>query len=395
MRPIAPAERTKEIHYAIRELAALAAKVPGEVDYFNIGDPVKPGYDFKTPQHMIDAVCKAMREGKNSYPPSLGVQEAIDAIRRDAERKGIKRIFNIITTQGASEAIELALTALVNPGENVLMPLPGYPLYPAVMHKIGGAVNPYYLDEENGWQPDVAEMERNVDGKTRAVVIINPNNPTGSVAERKTLKALLNFAGQHSLIVLADEIYDKMAYSGMRQTALASLGTEVPVVTFNGLAKNYLAPGWRVGWYIISGDEDTIGAYDGAVSKLARARLCANQPMQWAVPAALEGPQDHLADTVRKLEERAAYVKERCDEINGLSLTPPKAAFYAFPSVAVDDDERFVKDFLRKEKALVVNGSGFGERPGTSHIRIVFLPPMAMLESLFDKLERFLARFIN
>ncbi len=391
MKPIAPAERTRNIHYAIRELAALAAKIPGEVDYFNIGDPVKPGYDFKTPQHMIDAVCKAMREGKNSYPPSLGLPEAINAIRRDAEQKGIKRIHNIITSSGASEAIELALTALVNPGENVLMPLPSYPLYPAVMHKIGGIINPYYLDEEKGWQPDVAEMEKNVNGKTRAVVVINPDNPTGSVAEKKTLKALLNFAGQHNLIVFTDEIYDKMIYSGVEQTALASLDTEVPIVTFNGLAKNYLAPGWRVGWYIISGDEDTIGAYDGAVSKLARARLCANQPMQWAVPAALDGPQDHLADTVKKLEERAAYVKKRCDEIPKLSITPPKAAFYAFPSVAVDDDERFVKDFLTKEKALVVNGSGFGQKPGTSHVRIVFLPPITMLESLFDRLERFLA----
>ncbi len=388
MKPILPAKRTKNIYYAIRELAALAAKVPGEVQYFNIGDPIKAGPEFRTPQHMIDAVAKAMKDGKNSYPPSLGIPEAIESISRDAEAKGITRIRNIITTTGASEAIEMALTALVNPGENVLMPLPGYPLYPAVMHKIDGKIKPYYLDEENGWQPDISEMEKNVDDKTRAIVLINPNNPTGSVAEKKTLKALLNFAGQHNLIVFSDEIYDKMVYTGVKHTALGSIETEVPVVTFNGLAKNYLAPGWRVGWYIISGDDEVIGEYDGAVSKLARARLCCNHPMQWAVPAALEGPQEHLKDTIKKLEERAAYVQKRCDEIDGLSLTAPKGAFYAFPTVSVDDDEKFVKDFLYKESALVVHGSGFGQRKGTSHMRIVFLPAIDQLEELFDKLEK-------
>ena len=390
MKPIVPAVRTKNIHYAIRELAALAATIPGKVDYFNIGDPVKPQYDFKTPPHMIEAVAKAMKEGKNFYPPSLGLSEAIEAITQDAERKGIKNIYNVITTQGASEAIELALTTLVNRGENVLCPLPGYPLYPAVLNKLEVELKPYELDEDNGWQPNIEGMERNVNEKTRAIVLINPNNPTGSVTEKKILKAVLEFAAQHDLLVFSDEIYDKMTYAGVSTTALASLESEVPIVTFNGLAKNYLAPGWRVGWYIISGEEEIVKDYDEGIRRLARARLCANHPMQYAVKPALEGPQDHLGETAKKLEERAAYVKKRCDEIDGLSLTPPKGAFYAFPRLEVEDDEKFVKEFLRKEKALIVNGSGFGQKPGTSHARIVFLPPITQLESLFDKLERFL-----
>ncbi len=390
MRAIPPAARTKNIYYAIRELTAIAERMPGRVDYYSIGDPVRPEYDFRTPQHMIDAVVKAMQEGRNFYPPSMGIPEAVEAIRNDAARKGIAGMRRVIVTMGASEAIEMCLTSLANRGENVLCPLPGYPLYPAVLAKLEVGLKPYYLDEENGWQPDVDDIARRIDSKTRAIVVINPNNPTGSVTERKTLKGILDLAGQHSLVVLADEIYDRMVYPGATQTAMASLASDVPVVTFNGLAKNYLAPGWRVGWLILSGDENMVGEFGEAMAKIARARLCANYPMQCAIRPALEGPQDHIPATIRKLEERAAYVKRRCDEIPGMSLTPPRAAFYAFPRIEVADDEKFVKEFLAKERALVINGGGFGQRPGTSHLRIVYLPPIPLLESLFEKLERFL-----
>src|SRR3989338_1260280 len=242
MRAIPPASRTKNIYYAIRELTALAERMPGKVDYYSIGDPVRLEYDFKTPQHMIDAVVRAMHEGRNFYPPSMGILEAVEAIKRDASKKGIASMQRVIVTTGASEAIEMCLTSLANRGENVLCPLPGYPLYPAVLAKLEVGLNPYYLDEENGWQPDVDDMAKRIDSKTRAIVVINPNNPTGSVAEKKTLKGILDLAGQHNLVVLADEIYDKMVYRGVEQTAMASLAKDVPVVTFNGLAKNYLAP---------------------------------------------------------------------------------------------------------------------------------------------------------
>ncbi|MBS3164397.1 aminotransferase class I/II-fold pyridoxal phosphate-dependent enzyme [Candidatus Woesearchaeota archaeon] len=383
---VIPAARTRNIRYAIRDLVVLAEQLTGDVLWFNIGDPGV--YDFPVPAHLVEAVHQAMLAGKNGYAPSLGVKEARDAVRADALRRGFKAVRNVVMSNGASEAIEFALTALVNPGENVLVPCPGYPLYAAVLEKLGCETAPYFLDERNGWQPDLADMERRVNPKTRAVVLINPNNPTGSVCSKKTLKAALDIARRHHLVVLADEIYDRMLYSGEKHVPLASLAEDVPIASFCGLSKNYLAPGWRVGWLILSGAGTA--AYDDAVCKLARARLSANYPMQFAVKPALEGPQGHIAETARKLEERARYLERRCKEIPGLSLTPPKAAFYAFPSVQVADDEAFVKELLMKEKALVVHGSGFGQKPGSQHVRIVYLAPIPQLEQLFERMERLL-----
>lgn len=392
MKAIKPAKRTLGIKYAIRDLVNYAESLKKEILYLNIGDPLVKGYGFSTPKHMIDAVKMAMDSGYNGYGPSLGLEDAREAIKREAvEKKGFRTVRNVIVTYGASEAVEFGLTALLNEGENVLTPSPGYPLYTAIISKLGARLNEYYLDESNGWQPDPDDIRKRINKKTRGIVLINPNNPTGSVAERDTLQEIIDIAREHNLVIFCDEIYDKMVFEG-ENIPLASLDDELPIVTFNGLSKNYLVPGWRVGWLIMSGRPELVSEYDEAIQKLARARLSINYPVQFAIKAALEGPQEHLKETVRMLRERRDYVVRRCSEIDGISLVEPKAAFYAYPKITdkmVTDDERFVKELVAEESVLFVHGSGFGSRQ-ENHFRIVYLPRVAVLEKAFDRLERFM-----
>lgn len=253
---IKPAVRTENITYAVRDIIVLAnevAKTGKEMLYLNIGDPNL--YDFEPPREMIEATYKAMLENKNGYSPSSGIKPALDSIEREAERKGIKNIQDIFVTTGASEAIELALTALVNEGENVLTPTPGYPLYTAISSKLQMMENPYYLDEENGWQPDVEDIKSKINDKTKAIIIINPNNPTGSIASYDTLKELVDLAVENNLVIFADEIYDKLLFDDNKLVSIASINPDASVITFGGLSKNYMVPGFRIGWGIVSGQK--------------------------------------------------------------------------------------------------------------------------------------------
>ncbi|MCP4604820.1 MAG: aminotransferase class I/II-fold pyridoxal phosphate-dependent enzyme [Proteobacteria bacterium] len=388
---IVAAERTRNVKYAIRDIVVLADKVKSkgrDVLYLNIGDPIK--YDFSTPGHIVDAIHKGMLEGDTGYGPSQGVEEAVEAIEREAARLGIEHVNQICVTTGASEGIELALTALVNPGENVLLPSPGYPLYSAVMSKLDGKVNPYFLDEDNGWQPDVADMEAKVNDKTRAVVVINPNNPTGSIADKNTLKEIVELAKRHNLVILADEIYDKILFDGVSHTSLGAVAGEHPCVTFNGLSKSYIGPGLRTGWAIVSGDPEMTADFTDAFMKMARARLCSNTPMQWGVRPALEGDQSHLADMIRRLKVRTDLVVSRINAIEGFRCIEPKGAFYVFPTIQdKDSDWDFVTALLEQTGVVTVPGSGFGQRPGTKHLRIVLLPPEEILSRAMDHLEDF------
>lgn len=245
---IKPAVRTENITYAVRDIIVLAnevAKTGKEMLYLNIGDPNL--YDFEPPRHMVEATYKAMLDNKNGYSPSSGIQPALDAIEREAERKGIKNIQDIFVTTGASEAIELALTALVNDGENVLTPTPGYPLYTAISSKLQMMENPYYLDEENGWQPDIEDIKNKINDKTKAIIIINPNNPTGSIASYDTLKEIIDLAVENNLVIFADEIYDKLLFDDNKLVSIASINPDASVITFGGLSKNYMVPGFRIG----------------------------------------------------------------------------------------------------------------------------------------------------
>ncbi|MGH9448715.1 MAG: aminotransferase class I/II-fold pyridoxal phosphate-dependent enzyme, partial [Terriglobia bacterium] len=291
------ANRLEHVRYAIRDVAAVAEKLTREgkrVTALNVGDPL--AYDFRTPPHLIEVVSKAMRDGKNGYAPSPGIAEAIEAIRTDAKRRGIHNVRNVVVTSGVSEGIDFCLTALVDSGDNVLVPCPDYPMYSSILAKLAAEANYYRLDEERGWEPDLAGLAAKINSKTRAIVLVNPNNPTGAVYSRKTLEEIAEIARQRRLPVISDEIYDKLILDDQPSYSIAALAPDVPTVTFNGLSKAYLVPGWRVGWIVLSGPaETTDGLYQNLV-KLARARLSANQPFQYAVRAALEGPQEHLRE---------------------------------------------------------------------------------------------------
>ncbi len=394
MQPIRPAERTKDVTYAIRDLAVAAGELKrqgvSDILYLNIGDPNV--YDFVTPAHMIDAVDKAMRENKNGYVDSLGIAEAREALEKEYRGRGVRADRErILVTAGVSEGLELALASLVNPGENFLTPSPGYPLYTAILNKLGVKPRLYMTREEDDWQPDLQDIKTKIDKNTRGILINNPNNPTGAVYPDKTLLEILDMAREKNLLTFADEIYNKILFNGGKHTPIASLAGETPLLTFGGLSKNYLVPGWRIGWMAFTGQEKAIGDYREAVYRLARARLCAPGPFQYAIKPALEGPQDHIMTMNAKLQRRSDLVVERLNAMKGVHVTKPKGAFYVFPGIdaPISDDKGFVLDALSKEHVLVVHGTGFDwPQDEKTHIRIVTLPKEEILEGAMGRLEK-------
>lgn len=391
-REIACASRLEHVRYAIRDLACVAEEVTKQghkILPLNIGDPLN--FDFATPAHMIEAVHKAMRDGKNGYSHSSGVKEALDAIRAEAGRKGITNIQDVFVTSGVSETVDICLAALLNPGEDLLTPCPDYPLYSAVLAKLGVGLNAYYLNEEDGWQPDLEDIKKKITPRTRGIVLINPNNPTGSVCTRQMLEEIAELARRHNLVIFADEIYDKLIVDDDPHVAMAAVAPDVPVITFGGLSKNYLAPGWRIGWGIASGDAAVIRPYVEGINKLLRSRICANHPEQYAIKAALEGPQDHLIEVKHKLRSRRDLTMKWCSETPRVSCVAPRGAFYAYPSIEIpESDEIFVTELIRQKHVMVVHGSGFGQRPGTQHFRIVFLPDEKTLGSAYSAIGEFM-----
>jgi alanine-synthesizing transaminase len=390
---ILPARRIANVRYAIRAVVAEARKLEAqgrEVLYLNVGDPLK--FDFATPPHLVEAVVKAMHDGHNGYAPSPGITAAREAVARAAGRARIRGVTadDVIITTGATEAIELALTGLLDPGDSVLLPSPGYPLYNAVAAKIGAEVIPYELDEERDWAPDADRIGASVTPRTRAIVIGNPNNPTGAVYHRAALEGLLAVARAHRLVVLSDEIYDQLTYE-RPHVATASLADDVPIVTFGGLSKSYLACGWRTGWMIFC-NTGQMPEYRTGIFRLADARLSSPLPAQFAVAPALDGSHEHVAAMMAKLVTRRDLVVERIRGIPGMSVVLPRGAFYAMPRVrlpGVVDDEAFVLDVLRATGVLLVHGSGFGERAGTQHFRIVLLPPLDVLSTALDRVAEY------
>jgi len=392
VREITAASRLDNVRYPIRDLACLADEVAlqgHKILPLNIGDPIT--FDFATPSHLIDAVHKAMRDGKNGYAPSSGIKLALEAIRREAARKGITTVQDVFVTTGVSESVEICLSALVNPGENVLTPSPDYPLYSAVLAKLGIGLNTYDLNEQDGWQPELDDIKVKITPRTRAIVLINPNNPTGSVCSRRMLEQVADLARQHNLVIFADEIYDKLILDDDQHVAMAAVAPDVPVVTFGGLSKNYLAPGWRIGWGIVSGDAAAVKPYVEGIGRLLRSRLCANHPEQYAIPAALDGPQDHLTEVIRKMRSRRDLTVKWCNSTPRVSCVSPRGAFYAYPSIDIPEgDDVFVRELLMQKYVLVVHGSGFGQRPGTKHFRIVFLPDEQILTKAYGAIADFI-----
>ncbi|MBK8945579.1 MAG: aminotransferase class I/II-fold pyridoxal phosphate-dependent enzyme [Ignavibacteriae bacterium] len=389
--------RTNNITYAVRDILLVAnevAKTGKEMLYLNIGDPNI--YDFEPPRHMIEDTYKAMLANYNGYSPSSGIKPALDAIARNAEKKGIKNIQDLFITTGASEAIDICLTSLVNQGENILTPTPGYPLYTAIQSKLQMFENPYFLDEKNNWQPDVEDIRRKINDKTRAIVLINPNNPTGSNYSLDALRQIIDLALEHNLIIFADEIYDKLLMDGVTHTSIASLNSEVPVITFGGLSKNYMVPGFRIGWGIISGNKNRLSNYIEAINKILRSRLSANHPEQYSIVGALEGSQDHLQIAMQKLTSRRNLTVEMLNSIPGISCVKPEGAFYAFPKLEIkNSDNHFVAELIKETGVVVVPGTGFGQIPGTNHFRLVFLPNEEILQKAYNKIGDFFQKYVE
>lgn len=390
---IKPAVRTDNVTYAVRDIVVLAnqvAKSGKEMLYLNIGDPNL--FDWEPPKHLIEETHKAMLKNLNGYAPSSGIKQAVDAIAVEAEKKGIKNVQDIFVTTGASEAIDLCLTALVNDGENILTPTPGYPLYTAIQSKLQTMENPYYLDESNGWQPNVDDIKSKINSKTRGIILINPNNPTGSNNSPETLQKIIELAIEYNLVIFADEIYDKLLMDGKKHSSIASLNSEVPIITFGGLSKNYMVPGFRIGWGIVSGNKSVLKDYIEAVNKLLRARLSANHPEQYAIAPSLLGDQSHLDVAMKKLTKRRDMTVEAMNSIPGISCVAPEGSFYAFPRIHnIKDDAHWTQELLKATGVVVVHGSGFGQVPGTNHFRIVFLPP----ENILDKAYKAIGEFHN
>lgn len=393
---IRTAKRVDRFTYAIRNIVAEAKKVEAggkKVRYLNIGDPNQFG--FPTPPHLIEAVAKAMRDGHNGYVPSPGIAEAREAAAADFVARGVNvSADRVLITSGTSEGIELALTAIVDEGEEVLVPAPTYPLYTAVLAKIGAQPTYYRTDHTNNWQPDLEHLKSQINSKTRALVVIDPNNPTGAIYPDATRKALIEIAEQHGLVILADEVYGDLSYDGP-VPSIASLNNDAPIISYSSLSKAYLAPGWRAGWMAV-GSSPRLDPALAAIKKLADGRLCSPGPMQYAVTAALTGDRSHQADFRNQLRARAELTANRLNAIPGMSCVMPKSAFYAMPKVELPPgktDTDFVLGLLRSKGVLTVYGSGFGTALEDGFFRIVFLAALDELSAIYDDVADFTAEF--
>ena len=392
------ASRVHGFSYAIRNIVEEAKKVEAvgtRVRYLNIGDPIPFG--FKTPQHLLDAVKRAMHDGLNGYTSSPGIEPAREAVADDFVVRGLKiPADRVLLTMGTSEGIELALTALVDPGEEVLVPVPTYPLYTAVLAKLGANAAYYRTDPNNNWMPDLDHIESLIGPSTRALVVINPNNPTGAVYSDSTRRKLLDLANRHNLLLLADEVYADLAYDGPI-SPIGSLDPEAPVISFSSLSKAYLAPGWRAGWMAI-GTSDRLNDLLAAIKKLADGRLCSTAPMQAAITAALTQKRSDQDAFRTALRERAELTTARLNAIDGMSCVAPTAAFYALPQVALPPnktDEDYVLGLLRSTGVLCVHGSGFGLPPGDGYMRVVFLANLQELDEIYDLVASFTSEFLS
>ena len=394
--PIPVASRVTRVNYAIRRVVEEAQKVEASgrrVRYLNIGDPV--AFGFRTPPNLIEAVERAMRDGDNGYAPSAGILSAREAIAAEYTSLGQPiSADRIVLTAGASEGIDFALTTLADVGDEVLIPMPTYPLYTAILAKIGAREVYYRADPANGWLPDVHEMRRLITPRTRALVVNDPNNPTGAVYPTALRRELLNLADQYGLPILADEIYQDLAYAGP-VAPLGSLDPDAPVISLSGLSKGYQAPGWRTGWLALGGGESLKDVLFG-IHKLAEGRLCTTTPMQHAIAVALASDPSNQVAFRTALRERAMLICERANAIEGMSCVMPHAAFYAMPRVTLPPgktDVDYILGLLRATGVLCVYGSGFGMPAADGYFRVVFLARPEELSEIFDLIAEFTRSF--
>lgn len=392
-------QRLDNLKYEIRGATyqkALELESQGfKIHNLNIGNPAPFG--FNSPDEIVHDIILNIRNAQG-YTDSRGLFSARKAVMHYTQTRGIQgvEINDIFIGNGVSELILLSMQALLNPGDEILVPSPDYPLWTTAVALSGGKPVHYVCDEHSDWNPDLDDMEKKITPRTKGIVLINPNNPTGAVYEKDVLESIARMAERHGLIIFSDEIYDQILYDGAKHYPMATLVNETLCVSYGGLSKNYRSAGFRGGWMILSGAKLKARSYVEGILLLASLRLCANVPTQYAIQTALGGHQSikELVTENGRLHKQMNLVYDRLVSIPGISCVKPKGSLYVFPKIdlkkfGLQNDEKFVYDLLSEQKVLVVPGTGFNYITD-DHFRIVFLPTVDELNQAIDKLEYFL-----
>ena len=382
------------VEYAIRDIVLAARKVEQtgmKVDYLNIGDPVQFG--FQPPDNVKEAMINAIRKGENYYSASEGLKELRVEIAKKENAKGLSiSSDDILITNGVSEGLDMVISSIVEEGDEVLLPGPYYPPYASYVRLHGGIPVEFAVDLDNS-TPDIDDIKSKITSKTIAICLISPNNPTGVVFNESSLKKLVELANQHNLYIICDEIYDQIIFD-QKFVGIGKVAGDSPVIVLNGFSKVHLMSGWRIG-YIAFNQSSKLDALRENLPKLARVRIATNLPVQYAALESLRGPQGYIAEFVSEIKKRRDLVVKRLNSMPGLSCPNPKGAFYAFPKIEDNrfgTDKEFVQKLLESKGVLTVHGSGFGEKYGSGHFRLVYLPSLEILDSAMNKIEEFVSQ---
>ena len=382
------------VEYAIRDIVLAARKVEQtgmKVDYLNIGDPVQFG--FQPPDNVKEAMINAIRKGENYYSASEGLKELRVEIAKKENAKGLSiSADDVLITNGVSEGLDMVISSIVEEGDEVLLPGPYYPPYASYVRLHGGIPVEFAVDLDNS-TPDIDDIKSKITSKTIAICLISPNNPTGVVFNESSLKKLVELANQHNLYIICDEIYDQIIFD-QKFVGIGKVAGDSPVIVLNGFSKVHLMSGWRIG-YIAFNQSSKLDALRENLPKLARVRIATNLPVQYAALESLQGPQGYITEFVSEIKKRRDLVVKRLNSMPGLSCPNPKGAFYAFPKIEDNrfgTDKEFVQKLLESKGVLTVHGSGFGEKYGSGHFRLVYLPSLEILDSAMNKIEEFVSQ---
>lgn len=395
-------KRVAGVEYAIRDIVLAARDVQRRgvaIDYLNIGDPVQFG--FQPPDNVRQALIDAVNRGENYYAPSEGLPELREAIAKKESAKGLSvSADDVVVTNGVSEALDMVISSIVEEGDEVLLPGPYYPPYASYVRLRGGTPVEFAMNLEES-SVDMEDIRSKITPRTVAICLISPNNPSGVVFDEKSLAGMVRIAEEHDLYLICDEIYDHITFDGDgRFAGVGAVAGTAPVIILNGFSKVHLMTGWRMGYVAFNGASPRLDGIRENLPKLARVRITTNLPFQHAALESLRGPQDYIGKFVSEVRRRRDYIIPRLNEIPGISCAMPRGAFYAFPKIEdcakrFGDDKNFVMSLLERKGVLTVHGSGFGERYGSGHFRIVYLPDIPVLESAMSKLEDFMASSSN
>ncbi len=402
MREFSKSSKLDNVLYDVRgpvvDEAARMEAAGAHVLKLNIGNPAPFG--FRTPDEVIYDMSRQLTECEG-YSNAKGLYSARKAIMQYSQIKNIPNVTieDVYTGNGVSELINLSMSALLDNGDEVLIPSPDYPLWTACATLAGGHPVHYICDEQAEWYPDIDDIKKKITDRTKAIVIINPNNPTGALYPREVLQEIVEVARQHELIIFSDEIYDRLVFDDAEHVSIASLAPDLFCVTFSGLSKSHMIAGYRIGWMILSGNKRIAKDYIEGINMLSNMRLCSNVPAQSIVQTALWGHQsveDYVKPGGRVFNQRE-FIYERLNAIDGISCVKPKAAFYAFPRIdtkkfGITNDEQFALDLLKEKKILLIHGGGFNWHE-PDHFRVVYLPRRAVLGEAMDKLADFLEHY--